>query len=151
MAPKAKRISRPTTVRTQRPHRAHSPTTSSMIVDIPSDREEDSVAESMLSKRRRGGQEAAAQKLQKNLRKIRMVVKMQTTKAHGIVGTKKPVGKPIGMSQMDAFMTRFPYKSCQRSMTEELRRKRSLSQQTITRNEYLHAVHTMLILIRYWC
>ena len=109
--------------------RAASPTSSSVIVEVSSIYKDDvdltrkdSVELSMHEKRRFGGQEAASEKLTSKLSRLekrKEVEKFHTIKPETTTGT---------LTESQYFMSRFPYKSCQRSVVGELRKKRSLSQ-----------------------
>ena len=77
----------------------------------------------MEEKRKYGGQEAAAEKLKSRLLRLQ---KGKEEEAFTSIKSKPPVG-PDRMTEVESFMSRFPYKSCQRSIIGDLRIKRSLS------------------------
>ena len=83
----------------------------------------DSVELSMEEKRTVGGQEAAAEKL-----KSRLLQLQKSKEEEKFTSIKPKLPGSAKMTEVDNFMSRFPYKSCQRSVIGELRIKRSLSQ-----------------------
>ena len=108
--------------------RSTSPTTSSVIVEVSSIKKEedairkDSVELSMDEKRKLGGQEAAAEKLRSRLSHLQ---KRKDEDLHSSILAK--ISGTSKTADVESFMSRFPYKSCQRSVISDLRRKRSLS------------------------
>ena len=109
--------------------RSTSPTTSSVIVEVSSIKKDgsdqarkDSVELSMEEKRIFGGQEAAAEKLKSRL------VHLQKRKVDDVRSSVlSKFSDASKATDVESFMSRFPYKSCQRSVISDLRRKRSLS------------------------
>jgi len=97
---------------------------SSIKKDKILDHRKDSVELSMEEKRRFGGQEAAAEKLKSRLLRLQ---KGKEEDAFTSIKSKPPVC-PDRMTEVESFMSRFPYKSCQRSIIGDLRIRRSLSQ-----------------------
>ena len=93
----------------------------------------DSVELSTEDKRKVGGQEVAAEKLRSKL------VQLQKGKEKDIFySIKSKTEVTEKMTQIDSFMSRFPYKSCQRSIIGDLRRRRSLSERTYIRYRNKH-------------
>ena len=109
--------------------RSTSPTSSSVIVEVSSIKKDetdkarkDSVELSMEEKRVFGGQEAAAEKLRSRL------VHLQKRKDEDVrTSVLSKFSDASKVTDVESFMSRFPYKSCQRSVISDLRRKRSLS------------------------
>ena len=108
--------------------RSTSPTSSSVIVEVSSIKKDeiekarkDSVELSMEEKRVFGGQEAAAEKLRSRL------VHLQKRKDEDVRTSVLSKFSDSKVTDVESFMSRFPYKSCQRSVISDLRRKRSLS------------------------
>ena len=109
--------------------RPTSPTTSSVIVEVSSIKKgelekarKDSVELSMEEKRIFGGQEAAAERLKSRL------VHLQKRKVDDVRSSVlSKFSEASKSTDVESFMSRFPYKSCQRSVISDLRRKRSLS------------------------
>ena len=107
-----------------------SPPSSSVIVEVssikrdePSKSRKDSVELSMEEKRKFGGQEVAAEKL-----RSRLLLLQKGKEEDAFLSIKTKLPGPSKMTEAENFMARFPYKSCQRSIIGDLRKKRSLSQ-----------------------
>ena len=138
---KPKKLLIPRTKTPIRPLRPISPATSSVMVEVSSIRgdeitkaRKDSVELSMEEKRKVGGQEAAADKLRSKLIQLQKGKEEDT-----FVSIKsKPEVTAARMTEIETFMSRFPYKSCQRSIIGDLRRKRSLSQPAYMRYNYIY-------------
>ena len=117
--------------------RAPSPTSSSVMVQFASDEEEvagpeeDSVELSMEEKRKRGGQDVAADKLRSKLIQLQKGPEVDSFK-----GLKQKDVVAVQRTELENFMSRFPYKTCQRSLTDEIRRQHSLSQPIYIKYEY---------------
>ena len=123
--------------------RSTSPTSSSVIVEVSSIKKDeadkarkDSVELSMEEKRAFGGQEAAAERLKNRLVHLQ---KRKDEDLRSSVLTKFSDASKV--TDPESFMSRFPYKSCQRSIISDLRRKRSLSLPRYNFCDYILKIH----------
>ena len=132
--------------------RATSPTTSSVMVEFASDEEEevagpedDSVELSMEEKRKRGGQDIAADRLRLKLLQLQKGPEVDSFK-----GLKQKDVVAVQRTELENFMSRFPYKTCQRSLTDEIRRQHSLSQPIYIKYECFQYYQCCTKLISYY-